>query len=110
MDLFYILYEKQAEKVKAGEEKCWQKKKLIEYKERVFKNLWILWEIHIKIKSNRKGDAEMIYLDNAATTMRKPPQVVQAVVKALESICLEMQEEGHIMRLWMHPGSSMIQE
>ena len=28
----------------------------------------------------------MIYLDNAATTMRKPPQVVQAVVKALESI------------------------
>ncbi len=42
-------------------------------------------EIHIKIKSNRKGDAEMIYLDNAAT-MRKPPQVVQAVVKALESI------------------------
>ena len=24
--------------------------------ERVFKNLWILWEIHIKIKSNRKGD------------------------------------------------------
>ncbi len=50
----------------------------------------------------------MIYLDNAATTMRKPPQVVQAVVKALESI--GNAGRGHIMRLWMHPGSSMIQE
>ncbi len=42
----------------------------------------------------------MIYLDNAAATMRKPPQVVQAVVKALES--MKCRKRGHIMRLWMH--------
>ncbi len=30
--------------------------KLIEYKERVFKNLWILWEIHIKNKIQQEGE------------------------------------------------------
>jgi selenocysteine lyase/cysteine desulfurase len=28
----------------------------------------------------------MIYLDNAATTMHKPPQVIEAVVRAMSSL------------------------
>ena len=34
----------------------------------------------------RKGDFTMIYFDNAATTRRKPQEVVQAVTEALCSL------------------------
>ena len=30
----------------------------------------------------------MIYLDNAATTMHKPKEVIDAVVEAMTSLCL----------------------
>ena len=43
----------------------------------------------------------MIYMDNAATTMHKPQEVIDAVVNAMNSM-------GNAGRV--HPGLSMIQE
>ena len=35
------------------------------------------------VGKQRTGGVRMIYLDNAATTLRKPPQVIDAVARAM---------------------------
>ena len=45
----------------------------------------------------------MIYFDNAATTLQKPEVVAQAVKEYF--LILEMQEEGQMMLLFLHPDS-----
>lgn len=47
----------------------------------------------------------MIYLDNAATTFPKPPEVEHAVWRHF--IQLEMQEEERMRQHWMRRGSFM---
>ena len=47
----------------------------------------------------------MIYLDNAATTFPKPPEVEHAVMAHF--IQLEMQEEERMRQHWMRRGSFM---
>lgn len=50
----------------------------------------------------------MIYMDNAATTMHKPQEVIDAVVNAMNSMA--MPAAVQVRRHSVHPGLSMIQE
>ena len=50
----------------------------------------------------------MIYMDNAATTMHKPQEVIDAVVNAMNS--MGNAGRGARRRHSVHPGLSMIQE
>ena len=42
-----------------------------------------------------KGGTRLIYLDNAATTGRKPPQVISAVNMALQNYSANPGRSGH---------------
>lgn len=51
----------------------------------------------------------MIYMDNAATTMHKPQEVIDAVVNCYE-LNGPMPAAVQVRRHSVHPGLSMIQE
>ena len=52
-----------------------------------------------KKENDSGGERTMIYLDNAATTLRKPPEVVDAVVRAMTSFgnCARGTHEGALV-------------
>ena len=50
----------------------------------------------------------MIYMDNAATTMHKPQEVIDAVVNAMNSMAMPVAVQ--VRRHSVHPELSMIQE